>query len=201
MKIKTIDEILNEIVEDKVDNPTTTSFKFKTDLWNFFNSIPNSEKMNCVEFGTHKGQTTRVLSFLFKTVYTINLPGHFDKAKELNGDRRNIEYWGMDLTDKRTYPFTLTFKHNPVSVIFIDAIHTFDGVIDDFTRSKHFDLTDDVYFIFDDYGLYDDVRHAVDQLIYLNQLEKVQEIGHERGYTFENRTLKESEGLICKLIK
>lgn len=199
MTVKTIDEILEEINEDKFSNPSTTSNKFKTDLWNFFRSIPKYDKLNCVEFGTHKGQTTRVLSFLFNKVYTINLPNHFDKAKELNGDRENIEYIGMDLYRE---PLDKEFKHTNISAIFIDALHTFDGVVSDFNRSLNFKLNDDVYYIFDDYGLYQDVRHAIDQLIYLGYLEKVQEIGYPRNHSFDsNRTLKESEGVICKLIK
>ena len=199
MQIKTIENILEDIVEDKIDNFSTTSFKFKTDLWNFFINIPNSKRWNCVEFGTHKGQTTRVLSFLFKQVYTINLPNNFDRAKEQNSDRFNIEYIGMDLYRQ---PIDQNFKHKDVSVIFIDALHTFDGIMSDFNRSLNLNLTDECYFIFDDYGLYTDVRHAVDQLVYLGYLTKVSEIGHPRNYSFNpTRKLSESEGIICKLLK
>jgi hypothetical protein len=67
--IKTIEDILGDCGEDKFQNFTTTSNKFKTDLLNFFQSIPESKKWNALEYGTHKGQTTRVLSFLFKNVY------------------------------------------------------------------------------------------------------------------------------------
>ena len=50
MKEINIDEILiNEIIEDKSDNPTTTSFKFKKDLYNFFSNY--TDKV-AVEFGT-----------------------------------------------------------------------------------------------------------------------------------------------------
>ncbi len=97
---KTIEEILSEIREDKKDNLSTTSFKFKTDLWNFFRDIPHSNAMNCVEFGTHKGQTTRLLSFLFKKVYSINLPNHFAEAQQLNKDRDNVQFCPFDLYQK-----------------------------------------------------------------------------------------------------
>jgi hypothetical protein len=96
-KLKTIEDILEEIKEDKSDNLSTTSFKMKRDIWEFFSNIPESKHYRAVEYGTHKGQTTRVLSHLFKYVYTINLPNHFDKAQELNADRDNIEYVGLDL--------------------------------------------------------------------------------------------------------
>ena len=53
-----IDNVLQtEIREDKHDNPSTTSFKFKKDLYEFFK---DSKDKVCVEFGTHKGQTTRI---------------------------------------------------------------------------------------------------------------------------------------------
>ena len=64
-----IEKLLKQIKEDKVYNMSTTSFKFKRDVWNFFQGF--QDKI-AVEFGTHKGQTTRILSFLFKKVYTIN---------------------------------------------------------------------------------------------------------------------------------
>lgn len=199
--MKTIEEILDEINEDKNENLSTTSYKFKRDLWAFFKDISGSNKMNAVEYGTHKGQTTRVLSHIFNRVYTINLPGHFDEAKLLNSDRSNIEYIGMDLY-KSPIDQGIT-KHN-ITVFFVDAVHTFDAVIHDFTRSKNFSLTDVVYFVFNDYGLYEEVRHAVQQLIYLNQIELVTYIGHEPGYSFggkPERILKEHEGIICKLVE
>ena len=64
-----IDKLLAEIGEDKCDNFSTTSFKFKKDLWEFFQGF--DDKI-AVEFGTHKGQTTKILSHLFKKVYTVN---------------------------------------------------------------------------------------------------------------------------------
>ena len=53
-----IDKLLEEIGEDKHQNMTTTSFKFKRDVWEFFQ---NFQDKIAVEFGTHKGQTTKVL--------------------------------------------------------------------------------------------------------------------------------------------
>ncbi len=77
--MKLIDQLLEEIQEDKKDNLSTTSFKFKEYLWEFFNKEEFTGKY-CCEFGTHKGQTTRILSHLFNEVYTINLPGHLEQV-------------------------------------------------------------------------------------------------------------------------
>ena len=57
-----IDQLLKEIGEDKIQNMTTTSLKFKRDVWEFFQGFQDKV---AVEFGTHKGQTTKILSHFF----------------------------------------------------------------------------------------------------------------------------------------
>ena len=200
--LKTIEEILQEVREDKKDNPSTTSFKFKTDLWNFFSEIPESKSMRCAEFGTHKGQTTRVLSYLFDYVYTINLPKHFTEAELLNKDRENIRYCGMDLYNQ---PIDELFPHKETNVFFIDANHEFDCVMSDFSRSLEFKYNEEFprYFVFDDYGLFSrTVYQAVNQLIRIGRLEKVCYLGHPPRHSFgghPERILQDHEGIILKL--
>lgn len=194
---KTIDDLLEEIGQDKHENLSTTSFQFKRDLWEFF-SADKWKTANVVEFGTHKGQTTRILSYLFDHVYTINLPRHFYEAELLNNDRPNITYVPMDLYGD---PVDRNFVHRPISVVFIDAIHTFDAVLRDFTRSTHLKLTDEVYYIFDDYGLIREVYQAVNQLMLTGQIERVKYIGHPPHHSFggrPERVLQDWEGIICK---
>ena len=41
--MKTIEELLIEIKEDKTDNLSTTSFQFKKDLWAFFQNCQDKE--------------------------------------------------------------------------------------------------------------------------------------------------------------
>lgn len=200
--LKTIDELLEEVGEDKFQNLSTTSFKLKTDLWNFFLDKPESQYYNCVEFGTHKGQTTRILSHLFKNVYSINLPNHFSEAERLNADRQNIKFIGMDLYQ---VPVDENFKHEPCNVFFIDAVHEFDQIMMDFTRCLKLnrDESQPVYIVFDDYGQDNrQVWQAVNQLIRVGTLEKVCYIGHEPNHNFGGypvRILKDYEGIICKL--
>ena len=200
---KTIDDLLQDVKEDKVDNLSTTSFAFKRDVWEFFHGDDKESpfrKMRCVEFGTHKGQTTRILAHLFKHVYTINLPKHFDQAKALNKDLDNISYIEMDLYRQDV---DVNFKHDPISVFFIDAVHSFDAVMYDVTRALNLQLADDdVYFIFDDFGSYKEVFTAVSQLMRIGQLERVQYLGHKAGFNFggsPERRLFDHEGIICKL--
>ncbi len=202
--LKTIEELLEECGEDKFQNLSTTSFKFKTDLWNYFSAIPESRYLNCVEFGTHRGATTRILSHLFKTVYTINLPKHHDAAMTLNADRTNIKYIEMDAYST---PVDENFKHLPINVFFIDCVHTTDAVLTDFARCMNLEQDErwPVYFIFDDVGQQDrEVYQAVGQLIRIGKLEKIANFGYPPNTNFGGsppRILKEHEAWCCILKK
>tara|TARA_R110002050_G_scaffold216914_1_gene352971 strand:+ start:373 stop:969 length:597 start_codon:yes stop_codon:yes gene_type:complete len=192
-----IKDILQDINEDKYQNYRTTSNKFKTDIWNFFNKDFRDETV--VEFGTHKGGSTRVLSFLFKDVHTVNYDS-MEAAKQLNSDRTNIEYLDIDLYSTPT----IEIKHkDPVSVFLVDAGHLYSNVIDDMNRIFTMNCKKDCYIIFDDYGMNrwkDDVRRAIDEAIEANAIEVVKEIGHPLGHDFGGgRVLEGPEGLITKI--
>jgi hypothetical protein len=194
---KTIEELLNEIKEDKKDNLATTSFKFKTDLWNFFQ---NYHDKIAVEFGTHKGQTTRILSFLFKKVYTININDNAS-GKSLNSDRDNIIYIdNFDLYSSQKLPIS-----DIVDVVLIDAGHDYEHVIADINRVFSMNCSEDCYIIFDDYGLAkfeNEVKKAVDQAVSMNAITIIEKIGHQTGHDFGGippRILTNSEGVIAKI--
>lgn len=195
-----IEQLLQEINEDKHTNPATTSNKFKTDLWNFvMQEYMWPQDKTAVEFGTHKGQTTRILSHLFGKVHTFNLPGNFDKAMQLNSDRNNINYIGLDLYKTDVYD---TPVNDSISFYLVDAGHSTDQVLTDFSRLSIMNNTNPCYIVFDDYGLIYDVHDAVNYLLEYPVIEVVAEIGHPKGYDFKNgRVLNLGpEGLICKLI-
>ena len=63
-------DILNDI-PDKREQVKTTSLKFKKDLIDFFGNDYKNKR--CLEIGTHKGYTTRILSNLFKKVVTCEI--------------------------------------------------------------------------------------------------------------------------------
>jgi len=196
-----IDKLLEEIGEDKTQNMSTTSFQFKKDLWKFF-SKGYQDKI-AVEFGTHKGQTTRILSFLFEKVYTINNNENIE-AKKLNQDRNNIEYINFNLYSDQSLPI---FKN--IDVFLIDAGHTYDNVIMDINRAFSMRNPKECYIVFDDYGCNNHkhtVKRAIDEALSKNFLTKVEEIGHKIGYNFgtggkggEDRILEDTEGLITKV--
>lgn len=193
-----IDQLLEYLAEDKHTNASTTSNKFKRDLWNFFNR-PEYSTTNSCEFGTHKGQTAYILSHLFNTVYTINLSEtHFEDARKINVGRSNIEYIPFDLYREK-------LEYNPIQdeigTFFIDAGHGYHEVIKDVTRCMQMTTVDHPHIIFDDYGLNLDVHNAVNDMIEDGWLEIIQEIGHEKNYEFDNgrKLLYGPEGIICIL--
>lgn len=189
-------DILLEMMEDKTENPSTTSKKFKKDLWKFCHEFDLIGK-NAVEFGTHKGQTTAILSELSNEVYTFNLPGNFDEAKRYNSERTNINYIGLDLYDSDSDPAII--PKPSIHLVFSDAVHSFDGVTRDYHNANNwFELNPNCYFVFDDYGAWPEVARAVDYMIEFRILEFVRFIGHESGFQFSNKTLTHYEGIICR---
>ena len=53
----TIDELLKDI-PDKFEHSTTTSHKFKRDVFEFFNK-PEFKESVCLEIGSNRGHSTR----------------------------------------------------------------------------------------------------------------------------------------------
>lgn len=192
-----IEEILQYIKEDKVDNLSTTSFKFKRDLWDYFQGY--NTKI-AVEFGTHKGQTTRILSFLFDKVYTININDNAS-ARETNKDRDNIIYIdNFDLYAGYQLPI-----YDEISMFLIDAGHDYEHVISDINHAFSLHCAEDCYIVFDDYGLAQYKNHvhkAVNEAIEIGALVYIKGIGHEEGHNFGGtppRILQTNEGLITKV--
>lgn len=199
--MKDIEQILNEIKEDKNQNLSTTSFKFKRDVWNYFQNFTTKV---AVEFGTNKGQTTRLLSNLFQKVYTVNLNDNAE-AKHLNSDITNIEY----ISNFNLYSNTPLLVNEPVSLFFLDAGHRYEEIILDINRVTSMKCEADCYLLFDDYGssINIGIKQAVDQAVDQGVLEIKEWIGHDAGYNFGNaikggpdRVLIGKEGVITKII-
>ena len=188
-------EKLLETIPDKHIHNTTTSHKFKRDLWNYFKEIEGSELFHALELGTHLGQTTRILGNLFKKVYTIN-SRQDGKPQELNKDLDNIEYLEYDLYKSKWWE-----DIHGADVVFIDALHEYDAVLYDIESSLKVDnncLTKK-YFVFDDYGLLEPVRSAINTALLSGQIIKVKEIGHPAGTRITpEHYFSAPEGLICR---
>lgn len=181
-----IDKIL-ENIPDKFQHKTTTSHKFKKDLFEFFNK-PEFKNMVCLEIGSNIGYTTRVLSYLFKEVIGFNLD-NVELASKFNSDRPNVRYYAQDV-----YNSILPIDYG--DVFLIDAVHTYDAVINDTLRSLKFKSEEKKYFIYDDYGSFPEIKRAINDLIEYNKIKIVKKIGHSPEEKF-TRELTEYEGLIC----
>jgi hypothetical protein len=181
-----IEDILKEI-PDKFQHPTTTSHKFKKDVYNFFNK-PEFKELICVEWGSNIGYSTRLLSYLFKEVVGFNKE-RIVEAQEFNATRSNIRYFAQDI-------YNTKIPIDSGDVFFVDADHSYHCVIDDTMRSLKFKSSGKKYFIFDDYGADPGIKKAVTDLIEHEQLMLVQKIGHSPEEKFI-RKLYDYEGVIC----
>lgn len=181
-----IDEILKNI-PDKFQHKTTTSHKFKRDVFEFFDKPEFKDKI-CLEIGSNIGYTTRVLSYLFKEVVGFNLK-EIDIAQKFNSDRPNVRYYAQDV-----YNTKLPLDY--ADVFLIDAEHTYHAVIEDTVRSLKFKSNDKKYFIYDDYGAFPEIKQAINDLIEYNKIKIVKKIGHEPNSNF-TKPLFDYEGLIC----
>ena len=59
------------------------------------------------------------------------------------------------------------------------------------------------YIVFDDYGLFPDVKKGIDEFIEEGKLKVVKKIGMSAGFEFTktlNKVLKDCEGLICQVM-
>jgi predicted O-methyltransferase YrrM len=190
-------EILDTLPEKNLKHKSTTSLRWKRELIDFFID-KNLDK--CLELGTHHGHTTRVLSELFKHVYTIEHQNELiNSAKELCKDCNNIQFIHGDAYLDETY-YNLP---NSFNVVVIDCIHKMDEVLEDIQRSlNYFDEQTGIYIVFDDHGHPESkgVKLAVDHAI--NEGLKVEKyIGEDPGFTVTRTngssfTLIHKEGVI-----
>jgi hypothetical protein len=214
-------DLLLDVQKDKSTYHNTTSKKFKKDLISFFGD--DYKDKNIYEVGADAGLTSRVFSFLFKSVIVNNNwnPNNYDKnndwivkdkidtqkdwynlysvnlRNEIKHDFDNIQYLEMDSYDVKGWPTDIV---KDISVVMIDCVHTFQAVNIDIENALK--LNPD-YIIFDDYGLSTmaEVKQAVDNH---DKIEIVKRIGLEPGeYEAKDRPkpmkFVDSEGVICKV--
>tara|TARA_R110002012_G_scaffold286061_2_gene477407 strand:+ start:1076 stop:1684 length:609 start_codon:yes stop_codon:yes gene_type:complete len=172
-------DILKNVPEKNMYDKDTTSLKWKKDLIDFFK---DKNLKSCLEIGTCKGITTKVLSYLFKEVYTIeNNPSRLNEAKQFCQERTNIKYILGDVYSNNTY---LNFPQS-FDAVMIDCMHLYPHVIADINRAlTFFDESKGLYLIFDDYGHPEStgVKKAVDESIQMG-LNIETHIGQTPGFT------------------
>ncbi len=178
---------------DKTESKTTTSLKWKSDFIDYFRDEKYRE-MKILEIGSSNGSSTRILSFLFKEVTAIDtLSERHIRSSKLNYDRDNIEYLVMDV-----YRQTWDFK--PMDVVFIDCVHDYSHVRSDIDNT--ISSFDKPIIVFDDYGLFPEVKRAVDEYIEGGVLELKTYLGMPAGTFYaktQHKILQDWEGLICQV--
>ena len=186
-------------IPDKRQDTDTTSLKFKRDLIEFFEK--DYQDKTCLEIGTNKGYTTRILSFLFKNVITCENDWDLLKfAEDVNKDRDNIEFLQMDV-------YQSNWNFEDIDVVFIDCVHDYPNVIHDIQKSLQLvKPNEELILVFDDYGLSKPprpdgyVKEAVDQYVDEHPtFDLVKYVGEEKGSDCRpGKILKAEEGVICK---
>lgn len=188
---------------DKFESKTTTSLKWKADLIDYFDT--NEYKhCNAVEIGSSLGATTHVLSHLFDNVIAVdNLDERHDKSRNVyNYDRDNIVYVTKDVYDS-------PWQFGMVDLFMIDCIHDYEHIKLDIdnaikTFNNGINLNSKRLLAFDDYGLFPELKKAIDEYIEIGDLELIKYIGYPAGNTFPktlHKVLKDREGVICYVKK
>ena len=183
------DYFLNRVVhKDKWCK--TTSRKFKEDVLRIF----RDRKMdNCIEIGSCRGDTTRVLSECFKKVYSFEQSSdNITYIKERCSDVDNVEISQADVYDSN-------FEIPDVSVAFIDAGHSTELVKKDISRFLN--KNPKMVLVFDDYGQEDE---SIKKAIQESNVEIGRYIGEPNGFKFnrlngDEVTMVGREGVICNL--
>ena len=183
------DYFLNRVVhKDKWCK--TTSRKFKEDVLRIF----RDRKMdNCIEIGSCRGDTTRVLSECFKKVYSFEQSSdNITYIKERCSDVDNVEISQADVYDSN-------FQIPDVSVAFIDAGHSTELVKKDISRFLN--KNPNMVLVFDDYGQKDE---SIKKAILDTGVKISRHIGEYNGFKFnringEEVTMIGREGVICNL--
>ncbi len=184
--------ILLKDIPDKVTTKTTTSRKWKADLIDFFNH-DKYKHFTSLEVGSSLGHSTRILSFLFKEVTPLDiLAERHETSKKLNHDRTNIKYRAMDVYNE-------PWDFEQMDVVFIDCVHDYDHIKRDIDNTLN--TFKNPILVFDDYGLFPDLKQAIDEYIAINKLKILKRIGDYPGAIYpktKNKILKDREGLICQ---
>ena len=181
-------------IPDKREWKTTTSLELKRDLYRFFNETEPSNDLKAVELGTHHGHTTRVLSFLFKEVRTYDIVDD-GQSKKFNASRKNITHVYQDIYETPWWE-----DCDDMSVVFVDAVHKYGEVSEDIDNCLKIPTVE--YIVFDDYGLFPEVKRAVIDAAKNKKIVPVKYIGEPPGSECRiGKSLFDWEGIICRVNK
>ena len=189
-----IETVLSRVPE-KESFISTTSLQFKRDVMNFFNK-PEFKNKIAMEMGCDHCHSTVILASLFKHVYALDKdPCPYAETLFQNCGITNASRIICNLYDEEPLPVP------SADVIFIDALHTYEGVYTDVLNALNLPSIGKKYFIFDDTGIYPEIKRCVEDFFKEGKLALVQKIGREPHsphiWFMPNIHLDDYEGVIA----
>ena len=179
---------------DKWESKTTTTLRYKSELIDFFRDKKYKD-MTVLEIGSSNGHSTKVLSHLFKKVTAVDIlkERHEYSYQNYNKQNTNVEYVVADVYNSK-------WNFGSHDVVFIDCIHDYKHVKSDIENALK--ICDKPIMIFDDYGLFPDIKAAIDEYIDAGQFEVLTYLGHQKDTIIpktQNKILKHFEGIVCQV--
>ena len=179
---------------DKWESKTTTTLRYKSEMIDFFQDKKYKD-MTVLEIGSSNGHSTKVLSHLFKKVTAVDVlrERHEHSHKNYNKNNTNIDYIVADV-------YNGPWDFGSHDVVFIDCIHDYKHVKSDIENALK--ICSKPIMIFDDYGLFPDIKKAIDEYIDSGAFEVLTYVGHQKGTIIpktQNKILKHFEGIICQV--
>ena len=194
--IDPIEEALKEL-PDKWESKTTTSKKWKRGLYNF---IKNSDVSSVLEIGTSAGHTTYFVAHFVDRVSTVEVDStRVAKAREFTKKFNNINF-----ICQSAYDGEWQFGYHDLTII--DCIHEYKYVKMDIQNAIKLGTK---YIAFDDYGLFPEIKQAIDEYVADGKLSIITKIGYPKGTHFHmskssntttDKRLSDAEGVICKVL-
>lgn len=189
-------EVLNKI-PDKWESKTTTTKKFKLDLYEF---VVKNNVRSILEIGSSVGHSAFFLGHYVDKFSCVELDNNRIKMiQKLCSGLNSVVCHRMNV-------YAQEWRFDYHDMVIIDCIHDYKHASKDINNSLNIKPK---YLAFDDYGLFPGVKKAVDEFISNKKLEVEMRIGYATGSVFsmsksadatKDKKLLDSEGIICKVI-
>ena len=153
-----------------------------------------------LEIGTSLGHTTYFIAHFVDKVTTMELePSRVKNAMEFSKKHKNINF-----ICQSAYDGEWEVGYHDLTII--DCIHEYDYVKMDIDNAIKLGTK---YIAFDDYGLFPEIKQAIDEYISDGKLELITKIGYPNGTHFHmslstnttpDKILIDAEGIICRVL-
>ena len=137
----------------------TISYQSKYDIWKKF----GDKNYNCLEMGSYRGYTTRLLSSIFNNVVGLEVSEDIlEHCRKNNSDNPNVSFEKVDLYDKADWERLEPKLKGKFEVALVDASHSYEHCKDDLIKAIDLGCK---HLIVDDVGLYGEVAKALAEIV------------------------------------